>query len=318
MEAFFNLDYDPENASETESPKQSPSQPAPETPASQMKRKRPMGQEETPPASDKKQKMGVEDSHVQSNPESDNTPTTEQDTRQKRKRSSDESEEHPTVSEKKAKTQHVQEAPTLKRKSSQDSDLSSSSIEKKQRTGSNEASDQQRHIKQVRRGSHAASLPSPIRIQSALSSPTSPRLTLPMELEQLAKEFKLEYEVIELDTLDSPRTRMSMSPAQQATLGKIMILCSLPSLKTRFVFRLSSRAEYERAIMGRKASTPKEDGFYEFGTVGCGLEEFEPLELVDHQEKVQQLQKFARDLGVGMTGNRVRITDIVQFATTKF
>ena len=146
-------------------------------------------------------------------------------------------------------------------------------------------------------------------------------LTLLQELQYLEKEFNISFETIELDDIEGEQlhVRSNEAPIQSPTvkMGKILVFCYLSQLPLRIAFRLSSKAEYEQAILDRnyREKIVHASFFEKFRSYGIGLEDVEVLsdQDLDNYESIIKITSFSTDLGVGISGNMVQISDILRY-----
>lgn len=158
------------------------------------------------------------------------------------------------------------------------------------------------------------------------SSQTEP-FTLLEELKTLEHEFNLTFETTDLDSLDdnlvfSTKTMTSngnqlASPRYKR--GKTLVFCFLPNSTLRFSFRLT-RPEYEEAVLDRNSRKSRKpiiqaEYFEKFRHHGCGLEEVEVVadQTVDYYDDIIKIHSFATEIGVGISGNMVQISDILRY-----
>ena len=146
--------------------------------------------------------------------------------------------------------------------------------------------------------------------KTSISSKQKPKLdiksTLINELDHLQTMHQFHSESIDLDTLETPN---------ELSIGKILVMSSFPSNPLKFVFRISSRTEYENVLNTRKDLEDSEKEWKnDFESSGCGLEEVEIIDYGECKKSVDAVKQFAKEIGVGLTGNRAQISDIVKFA----
>jgi hypothetical protein len=143
---------------------------------------------------------------------------------------------------------------------------------------------------------------------SLIKTKSKQEMSLMNELENLEKMYKFTSEGIDLDTLETPN---------DSSLGKILVLASFPSSPFKLVFRIGNRLEYENVLTLRKdLEETDKDWKIDFETSGCGLEEVEVIDYGEKRSLVDSLKTFSKNVGVGLTGNRVQISDIVKFVVS--
>lgn len=154
--------------------------------------------------------------------------------------------------------------------------------------------------------------------------PITAPVTLFDELSSLEKEFNLKFETTDLDSLNdsislstqtiTPNGNQLESPWLKS--GKTLVFCFLPNSTLRISFRLS-KSEYEQAVLDRKSriSIIHAEYFDKFRHYGCGLEEVEVVadQSIEYYDDIFKIHSFATDVGVGIAGNMVQISDIVRY-----